>query len=768
MNTQKEYDLKLTTKTWDNDSHILIDYENQNITKKTFTINSSGFLSRINNKITFTKEKNNSQKLLEVIKNEENNKYKINCGNWSKDLFSLSNETGAAYMLYKTYFFKEEKKIRNKFYKLSQGDILKLGRIYIKLLDMQLDEENTNEKNDGTNIDISSTVNDRKILSRNSSLNSFNSFNSSIFKGQEIIKGTFLNDRKQNRVYNLSNIYNLKNEKRNNLLLSCDNKYKNRYDSINNNLKQYNNFFLPRINSCEELFLIKPITKLKIGKNNKNLKKGKKYCCRICYGENSIKENPLISPCTCKGSMKYIHYLCLKNCINSKIESEIEKTLNENTITYNKKDICCDICRSQFPDYIRYNGILFNISFYKPKFREFIMFEILQESQNEKAKYISIVSLDNKKRMINIGRSKECEFSIQEVSLSRFHSIIHRNKSELYIEDNKSKFGTLILVQNDNIEINNNIPLKLQIDRTYIKIKINTPLIYSCCNAETNNEEEFLDYQIQNKLFLNVFAYFNIKDNNDIDIDFESNSDEEEKKSIYSNNQLNMNKNNNNNIINLKENKIILISNEDNETNEKNNFEKNYFEKINNIKLSIQKEGNGIFKNKNNEKLNSIQLYKKSNKDNIKSFETNNISSNISKTGFVDSSHNTPTVNNKKSNINLMIEDCNNKNMIKNGFRNKHTLIKLKKKIKITNNQKYLISNEEYLLPKITNDIKPFANTLHSSININNFQSIKSKFNTLFVNESNINNDIFNLNKNKPKIINKHNVLNSFMNSNKI
>ena len=115
-----------------------------------------------------------------------------------------------------------------------------------------------------------------------------------------------------------------------------------------------------------------------------------------------------------------------------------------------------------------------------------------------------------------------------------------------------------------------------------------------------------------------------------------------------------------------------------------------------------------------------------------------------------------------------MIEDCNNKNMIKNGFRNKHTLIKLKKKIKITNNQKYLISNEEYLLPKITNDIKPFANTLHSSININNFQSIKSKFNTLFVNESNINNDIFNLNKNKPKIINKHNVLKSFMNSNKI
>ncbi len=37
--------------------------------------------------------------------------------------------------------------------------------------------------------------------------------------------------------------------------------------------------------------------------------------CRICY-ENNSKEK-LISPCSCSGSMKYIHRSCLEKCIFS-------------------------------------------------------------------------------------------------------------------------------------------------------------------------------------------------------------------------------------------------------------------------------------------------------------------------------------------------------------------------------------------------------------------------------------------------------------------
>ena len=41
--------------------------------------------------------------------------------------------------------------------------------------------------------------------------------------------------------------------------------------------------------------------------------KSNRVACRICLGdeEDSIK-NPLISPCKCLGSLKYIHIDCLK------------------------------------------------------------------------------------------------------------------------------------------------------------------------------------------------------------------------------------------------------------------------------------------------------------------------------------------------------------------------------------------------------------------------------------------------------------------------
>ena len=56
--------------------------------------------------------------------------------------------------------------------------------------------------------------------------------------------------------------------------------------------------------------------------------------------------------------MKYIHYLCLKNWLNSKIEEDI--VVNEDNeipiVSYNRKDINCKLCNSTLPDYDKYNG----------------------------------------------------------------------------------------------------------------------------------------------------------------------------------------------------------------------------------------------------------------------------------------------------------------------------------------------------------------------------------------------------------------------------
>ncbi|CAG9313781.1 unnamed protein product [Blepharisma stoltei] len=55
--------------------------------------------------------------------------------------------------------------------------------------------------------------------------------------------------------------------------------------------------------------------------------------CRICY-EIADDENPLISPCKCSGSMKYIHEHCLKIWLLS-IDEDLDKGK-------------CDICKVEF------------------------------------------------------------------------------------------------------------------------------------------------------------------------------------------------------------------------------------------------------------------------------------------------------------------------------------------------------------------------------------------------------------------------------------
>ena len=106
--------------------------------------------------------------------------------------------------------------------------------------------------------------------------------------------------------------------------------------------------------------------------------------CRICLsGEDNPISNPLMCPCDCKGSMKYIHYQCLKNWLNLKVEAELGHRrniiLDQPTITYSTNDISCELCKAKLPDYIRHNGKIFNVLFYKPKYDQFLVFESIRD-----------------------------------------------------------------------------------------------------------------------------------------------------------------------------------------------------------------------------------------------------------------------------------------------------------------------------------------------------------------------------------------------------
>ena len=47
------------------------------------------------------------------------------------------------------------------------------------------------------------------------------------------------------------------------------------------------------------------------------------------------------------------------------------------------------------------------------------------------------------------GRNNDSDFKINDISVSRFHSILRIFDKNFYLEDNKSKFGTLIQIDNE-------------------------------------------------------------------------------------------------------------------------------------------------------------------------------------------------------------------------------------------------------------------------------------------------------------------------------
>lgn len=104
-----------------------------------------------------------------------------------------------------------------------------------------------------------------------------------------------------------------------------------------------------------------------------------KICCKLCYQEESSILDPLLCPCKCSGSMKYIHYSCLKKSIKQKIQIRRE----DNCDLYFFKSYCCEICLETYPKYIKYKSNIYNlVDIDLSKYKEYILTSILYYSDN--------------------------------------------------------------------------------------------------------------------------------------------------------------------------------------------------------------------------------------------------------------------------------------------------------------------------------------------------------------------------------------------------
>ena len=112
--------------------------------------------------------------------------------------------------------------------------------------------------------------------------------------------------------------------------------------NLNNMIKLYTNM-LYYIRDMRENQSRNEINSKEASLHSSNSNENEKTVCRICLSTSSSIHNPLVAPCFCSGTMKFVHLNCLYNWNRNKsILSE-----NENFILYLWKDIKCELCQEK-------------------------------------------------------------------------------------------------------------------------------------------------------------------------------------------------------------------------------------------------------------------------------------------------------------------------------------------------------------------------------------------------------------------------------------
>jgi len=84
---------------------------------------------------------------------------------------------------------------------------------------------------------------------------------------------------------------------------------------------------------------------------------------------------------------------------------------------------------------------------------------------------VHIISLTRTKNVIKLGRGSDSDIRVSDISVSRCHAIISLREGGFYVEDNSSKFGTLVRLKNP-IVLDNLNTVAVQIGRTVLSFSV--------------------------------------------------------------------------------------------------------------------------------------------------------------------------------------------------------------------------------------------------------------------------------------------------------
>lgn len=215
--------------------------------------------------------------------------------------------------------------------------------------------------------------------------------------------------------------------------------------------------------------------------------------CRFCWNQDATDQNPLFKACLCQGSVAYIHLVCLKNWLEQKRQSKVLECFH----SFFWKAFECEICKKALPLHVKIKGVLHDLVNYQKPQGNFIVLQSLEQEKNT-SRIIHVIKPTPAKDIFKLGRGHESDLRINDISVSRLHSKIKFENGSFLLEDNTSKFGTLVLIK-QRTPLMPGFNKAIQIGRTVLNfsVKLNQfgkpltanprPLTAPCEYSETKN-----------------------------------------------------------------------------------------------------------------------------------------------------------------------------------------------------------------------------------------------------------------------------------------
>lgn len=186
--------------------------------------------------------------------------------------------------------------------------------------------------------------------------------------------------------------------------------------------------------------------------------------CRICLLEGPGEDDPLITPCACKGSIEYVHLACIRHWIRGRLNLS-----DAPSGSYFYRPLACELCKAVYPTHVQMGTERQPLVEVPTTAAPFIVLEnMVRDSQQHTTRGLHVISLAEK--VLKLGRGHESDVRIADVSISRCHATVRFAGPHFLLEDNTSKFGTLILMKRPRL-LEPSVPISFQMGRTVLTLR---------------------------------------------------------------------------------------------------------------------------------------------------------------------------------------------------------------------------------------------------------------------------------------------------------